>query len=428
MAELLGAAVMLAGCVVALLAAVGIARLPDAFMRMHAATKAGVIATGLCIAGAAIASEETSALIKAGIAIAFLLATTPIASHVLGRAAWRSGAAIAPATRLAPIEREMPQVVFDAFPEFRLARKAASARIPRQEADMNDVVNETKTAAAAGPAFRKAPVLDEVLLAVAWHHGAEIAAGQAAAFAAAGGARLTILSLVDNGAIEAPTAVPLGGLTYARNLARARLAQARDRAAEAARLAAGYADTLGVRPVFRHAEGRPGAEHFACDRGRSLVVMPADSWFDHGVRLDAAQAAAAQSRLDAWPLLLLRGDQPRFERLLFLHDGSAASRASLARFAAHPIAADRDLALAGVGTCSEPALNDAAGLLSGRGRGLEVMGRFSGRARADELAARLGRFDVLVHTHGLIDTSWTSFLGPGIWRIARRTDRSTLLI
>jgi multicomponent Na+:H+ antiporter subunit G len=52
---------MLAGCVVALLAAVGIARLPDAFMRMHAATKAGVIATGLCVAGAAIASGETSA-------------------------------------------------------------------------------------------------------------------------------------------------------------------------------------------------------------------------------------------------------------------------------------------------------------------------------------------------------------------------------
>jgi hypothetical protein len=156
--------------------------------------------------------------------------------------------------------------------------------------------------------------------------------------------------------------------------------------------------------------------------------MPADSWFDHGVRLDEAQAAAAQSRLDAWPLLLLRGDQPRFERLLFLHDGSAASRASLARFAAHPIAADRDLAIAGVGSCSEQALNDAAGLLSGRGRGLEVMGRFSGRERADELAARLARCDVLVHTPGLIDTSWTSFLGPSIWRIARRTDRSTLLI
>ena len=427
MAEIVAAAVMLAGCIVALLAAIGIARLPDAFMRMHAATKAGVIATGLCMAGAAIAAGETSAWVKAGLAIVFLLATTPIASHVLGRAAWRSGAAIAPATRMAPIGQEMPQVVFDAFPEFRLARNTGSPRIPRQEADMSDIVNETKTAAAAGPAFRKAPALDEVLLAIAWHPFSEIAASQAAAFAAASGARLTILSLVDSVAIEAPVAVPLGGLAYARHLARARLGQARDRAAEGARAAAGYADALGVRASFRHAEGRPGPEHFAFDRSRSLVVMAADSWFDHGVRFDEAQAAAAQSRLDAWPLLLVRGEQPRFERLLFLHDGSAGSMASLARFAAHPLAEDRDLSLAGIGACGEAGLNEAAGLLSGRGRRLEISGRFPGRDRAEALAARIARCDVLVLNPGLIDTSWKAFIGPGIWQIARRTDRSILL-
>ncbi len=427
MADLLGAFLILAGCIVALLASIGVARLPDAFMRMHAATKAGVIATGLCMVGAAIASDEISAWLKAAIAIAFLLATTPIASHVLGRAAWRSGTAIAPGTRVAPIEREMPQVVFDAFPEFRFARRQDTSRIRRQEAEMNEAVNETTTATSPGPAFRKAPALDEVLLAVAWHPASDMAASQAAAFAATSGARLTILSLVDSSAIDAPMAVPLGGLTYARNLARARLAQARVRAADAARIAGGYADALGVRPTFRHAEGTPGAGHFACDRARALVVMAADSWFDQGVRRDEAQAAAAQARLDAWPLLLLRGEQPRFERLIFLHDGSAASAASVGRFAAHPLAGDRGQAIDGVGACGEDSLNEAAGLLSGRGRRLEIVGRFPGRDRSDELAARLARSDVLVLNATLIDTSWTSFLGPDIWRIARRTDRSMLL-
>lgn len=423
MAELVGSLLVLAGSLVALLAAIGVARFPDAFMRMHAATKAGVIATGLCIAGVALALGEPATWTKGVIAIALLLATTPIASHVLGRAAWRSGADITPATRVSAIEAEMPRVVFDAFPEFRLARAGAIAPDNRQEAAMNETATKTRVATVV----RHAAALDEVLLAVAWHPAGEVAAGQAAAFAAASGARLTIVSLVDSVAIEAPGPVPLGGLAHARRLDRTRLARARERAAEAARVAARYANALGVDASLRHAEGKPCAAHFACDRARSLVVMAADSWFDHGVRLDEAGAAASQCSLDAWPLLLVRGENPRFERLLFLHDGGIESRAALSRLVEHPLSAEREFALAGIGSCSEPALHAAAGILSGRGRQLEVLGRFPSRDAGSTLASSVARSDVLVLSRTLVDFSWTSFFGLNTWRIARQTDRPMLL-
>lgn len=431
MADIAAAFLLVAGSLIVLLAAIGVARFPDAFMRMHAATKAGVIGTGLCILGAALGFGDQSTWAKAIIVVGFLLVTTPIASHVLGRAAWRAAAPIVPETRLAPMETELPRVVFDAFPEFRLAsrRDLGPTLIQRQEATM--LVIETKTVAArphVTPAIRLAAALDQLVLAVTWHPDAERTAGLAAAFAAAGGARLTILSMVDSTLIDAPTAVPIGGSHYARRLARTRLTQARDRAAAAARLATRQAAALGVEPVVRHVEGKPGASHFACDRRHSLVMMPAGGWFDQGVALTEDKAAAAQLTLDATPLLLPRGTTPRFDRLLVLHDGGVESEAAIEGFADHPLMADRDVAIAGIGNCSEGALNAAASRLGGRGHRLEIAGRFPGRDDTDALVARLMRADVVVANRTLFDASWTSLFGLGTWRIVRQTDRSMLLI
>jgi monovalent cation/proton antiporter MnhG/PhaG subunit len=429
MADLAAAFLLVVGSIVVLLAAIGVARFPDAFMRMHAATKAGVIGTGLCILGAALGFGDQATWVKATVIVVFLLVTTPIASHVLGRAAWRASARIVPHTRLSSIEAELPRVIFDAFPEFRLSRRSDTERIQRQEATM--LVIETKTLEKrdpSGPEIRMAAALDEVVLAVAWHREGERTAAVAAALAAAGGARLTILSIVDSTLIDAPTAVPIGGAHYARRLARTRLAQARDRAASSARLAAQQAAALGLQPVVHHVEGKPAPGHFACDRQRSVIVMPAGGWFDHGVVLTEDKAAAAQLGLDATPLLMPRGAAPRFDRLLVLHDGGDASSAAIERLADHPLLAGRDVAIAGIGRCSEAALNAAASRLGGRGHRLEIAGRFPGRDDAEDLAERLTRADVVVASRALLDASWTSIFGMGTWRIVRRTDRSVLLI
>lgn len=91
-ADVLALAFLAGGIFFLLLAALGVLRLPDAFLRMHAATKAGLAGAGLALFGAAAAIGTVEAWVKAALALLFLAATAPIASHLLGRAAYISGA------------------------------------------------------------------------------------------------------------------------------------------------------------------------------------------------------------------------------------------------------------------------------------------------------------------------------------------------
>ncbi len=92
MTEWLSGLFLLSGVSISLLAAVGVLRLPDVFMRMHAATKSGVVGCSLILIGVAIADGSLATWLKAGVATLFLLLTTPIAAHLLARAAYVSGA------------------------------------------------------------------------------------------------------------------------------------------------------------------------------------------------------------------------------------------------------------------------------------------------------------------------------------------------
>ena len=63
MSEILAGLLILAGGGFALLAALGILRLPDVMIRMHAATKAGTLASGLIMAGAAVQFDTLPVLV-----------------------------------------------------------------------------------------------------------------------------------------------------------------------------------------------------------------------------------------------------------------------------------------------------------------------------------------------------------------------------
>jgi len=78
---------MLAGAVIAVIAAFGLLRLPDVFARMHVATKPATLGVTLCLAGAALRVPGASTATKLVLAIVFQLVTTPAAGHLLGRAA-----------------------------------------------------------------------------------------------------------------------------------------------------------------------------------------------------------------------------------------------------------------------------------------------------------------------------------------------------
>ena len=91
MSAIIAASLLIAGSLFCLVAAVGMLRLPDTLIRMHAATKAGTLGAGCILAAEAVIANELGTSLKAIAAIAFLLFTAPVAAHLIGRAAYHRG-------------------------------------------------------------------------------------------------------------------------------------------------------------------------------------------------------------------------------------------------------------------------------------------------------------------------------------------------
>ena len=79
------------GVLFIVIASIGVARLPDVFQRMHASTKAGGIGTTLVLLGAMVAGNVASP-VTGLLAVLFMLFTLSVASQLLARAAYMSGA------------------------------------------------------------------------------------------------------------------------------------------------------------------------------------------------------------------------------------------------------------------------------------------------------------------------------------------------
>ena len=84
---------LVAGVSFIAVASIGVARLPDVFQRMHAATKAGGIGTSLVVLGVLVAGGVARPLTGV-LTIVFMLLTLSVASQLLARAAYLSGAPI----------------------------------------------------------------------------------------------------------------------------------------------------------------------------------------------------------------------------------------------------------------------------------------------------------------------------------------------
>lgn len=90
-ATIVAVLLMTAGAAFIVIAALGVARLPDVFQRMHAATKAGGIGSTLVILGVLVAGGVARPLTGV-LTILFMLLTLSVASQMLARAAYMSGA------------------------------------------------------------------------------------------------------------------------------------------------------------------------------------------------------------------------------------------------------------------------------------------------------------------------------------------------
>ena len=91
MNEIFTALLLVLGSLFSFVAALGMLRLPDTVIRMHAATKAGTLGAGLILIAVAFFYADLGITLRSLAAITFLLLTAPVAAHLIGRAAYYSG-------------------------------------------------------------------------------------------------------------------------------------------------------------------------------------------------------------------------------------------------------------------------------------------------------------------------------------------------
>lgn len=91
MIEIIISLFLLAGASFMLLAAVGIVRLPDLPTRMHASTKAGAMGAMFIMGGVAFFFADSVVFARAFAIVVFILITSPVAAHVIGRAGYFTG-------------------------------------------------------------------------------------------------------------------------------------------------------------------------------------------------------------------------------------------------------------------------------------------------------------------------------------------------
>lgn len=78
---------LVCGALFSLAAAIGINRFPDLYTRMHAASKAGTVGSGLLLLAVGIDAFELSVFARAAIGFCFVIMTAPVSAHLLAKVA-----------------------------------------------------------------------------------------------------------------------------------------------------------------------------------------------------------------------------------------------------------------------------------------------------------------------------------------------------
>jgi multicomponent Na+:H+ antiporter subunit G len=88
--NLVAEVLLVLGCALILVAAIGVTRFQDALARMHALTKATMLGLVLVLLGATIGIDDVNAATFAGLTVALQVLTTPVSSNLIARATYRA--------------------------------------------------------------------------------------------------------------------------------------------------------------------------------------------------------------------------------------------------------------------------------------------------------------------------------------------------
>lgn len=100
------AVVLITGCLLALLAALGLHRFPDVFCRMHAATKPATLGLVLIAIATGFSVSARGSAVKLLLVVLLQFLTAPVGAHMVGRAAYRSGIPLSERTIMDELGRD----------------------------------------------------------------------------------------------------------------------------------------------------------------------------------------------------------------------------------------------------------------------------------------------------------------------------------
>jgi multicomponent Na+:H+ antiporter subunit G len=107
-ADLVGGALATLGTALIAIAGLGLVRLPDAYNRTNAVTKAATLGVVGVLLGVMFIEPSLTSLGLLALAIVLQLVTTPFGSYAVGRAAHRSGSPLTPITHHDELHRPVP--------------------------------------------------------------------------------------------------------------------------------------------------------------------------------------------------------------------------------------------------------------------------------------------------------------------------------
>ncbi len=89
--DYIGTAIVSLGIALMAITALGLARLPDFFSRVHAVSKTETMGIALVLVGLIVNEGVSQVSLKLGLIAVFIAIANPVAAHVLTRAALRTG-------------------------------------------------------------------------------------------------------------------------------------------------------------------------------------------------------------------------------------------------------------------------------------------------------------------------------------------------
>lgn len=409
--EVLAAVCKIVGVGFLVVAAIGVYRFSDPFMRMHAATKAGTLGAGLVALATALGATDWSTVLSALATIAFLLMTLPVASHLLGRATYVSGAAFDGSgvrDALAGVLTRAPVPLEERLAAPEVAR-IDSAGAGEADTDGRPVARlEDMFEATIRP-----KAIDQLLLAGLDGIPSE-AVLRARRLARSAGIETTLLAFVDTTLLD--QAPDRGARDVAAQEERRRVSALVDRF----EASAPGDPALSV----QYAEGDPFRLVTELASPAGLLVLPLEGWFTHGVALPAAgfdrtaDGLLVLAEVYAGHTLFVPSAPRPVERVIAIDDGSTRFVANLTFSVHNGLWPEAEIVIVGAGETEAPSVRRLVleSVLNGTG----VAWRFAGAGESRERLAATSAAAVLAEIGKPLRTNWYgSFwqdrIAPG-WR------------